>query len=117
MSRGDTDDRKHKEIGKYNFQELSFPSKSDINEYNKELLNTFTNINILTYIKNVNERFFKQDITFMDHFIELINKDEIAISCQILIELEILPSLNEQRKIKEKLIDVYCLKETEILVE
>jgi len=48
-------------------------------EYNSYLVENQVNINIIDYVKEINKIKYKIDITFIDEFIELVNKDECCI--------------------------------------
>ena len=54
--------------------------KTQIQEFNQNLANNTVDINIIDYTKYLNELFFNFDITFIDRFIDLIDKDECVIS-------------------------------------
>ena len=55
-------------------------------EYNIYLVNNNIDINIINYVKKVNNFIYNIDISFIDKFIDLVEKDEICIPHELLIE-------------------------------
>ena len=55
-------------------------------EYNTYLVNNNIDINIINYVKEVNNFIYNIDISFIDIFIDLVEKDEICISHEYLIK-------------------------------
>ena len=46
-------------------------------EYNKQLINDNIKLNIIDYFKEVHYKFYKDiNITFMEYFLEICNKDD-----------------------------------------
>ena len=54
-------------------------SFTTIEEYNNYLVKNKTDINIIEYVKEINKLTFKINISFIDDFIELVNKDTFCI--------------------------------------
>ena len=54
-------------------------SYTTIEEYNNYLVIKKKNVNIIEYVKEINELTFKIDISFMNDFIELVYKDTFCI--------------------------------------
>ena len=52
---------------------------SNVNEYISYLIDNQTNINIIDFVKEINKLKYKIDISFIDEFIELVNKDDCCI--------------------------------------
>ena len=63
-------------------------------EFNERLVENGEEINIITYIKKVNEEFFNIDIDFIDDFIELVNKDECCIPHEMLYKYGVIKTSN-----------------------
>ena len=55
-------------------------------EYNNYLVNNNIDINIINYVKEVNNLIYNIDISFIDKFIDLVEKDEICIPHELLIK-------------------------------
>jgi len=55
-----------------------------INKFNNDLIEQKQTINIIDYVKEVNNRYYQIDIKFIDEFIELIYKDEYCIHHNLL---------------------------------
>ena len=54
-------------------------SYTTIEEYNTYLVENQVNINIIDYVKEVNKIKYNIDISFIDEFLELVNKNECCI--------------------------------------
>ena len=79
--------------------------KMSIIEFNERLVENGEEIQIINYIKKVNEEFFSIDIDFIDDFIELVNKDECCIPHDMLFKYGILSSSagsHDVRKLMEQ---------------
>ena len=62
-------------------------TNQEIANFNQELLKNNSDINIIDYIKLVNDQFFKIDISFIDDFMNLIlKKDDFCIHHDMLIK-------------------------------
>ena len=61
-----------------------------IEEYNTYLVENQINVNIIDFVKEVNNLEFKIDISFIDEFIELVSKNECCIHHNMLEKYEIL---------------------------
>ena len=55
-------------------------------EYNTYLVNNDIDINIINYVKEVNNFIYNIDISFIDEFLDLVEKDEICIPHKYLIK-------------------------------
>jgi hypothetical protein len=55
-----------------------------INKFNNDLIEQQQTINIIDYVKEVNNRYYQIDIKFIDEFIELVNKDDCCIHHNLL---------------------------------
>ena len=55
-------------------------------EYNTYLVNNDIDINIINYVKEVNNLIYNIDISFIDKFLDLVEKDEMCIPHELLIE-------------------------------
>jgi len=59
-------------------------SHTSIEDYNAFLVQNQCQINIIEYVKKINEIKYKIDISFIDEFIELVSKNECCISHNML---------------------------------
>ena len=85
-------------------------------KFNNQLLEEQRTINIINYVKEVNNLYYKIDISFIDEFINLVSKDECCIyhdklqkyaNYYLLLE-ECIKYFNDyQNKLKEKYIIIY----------
>ena len=78
-------------------------SYTTINEYNTYLVENQVNINIIEYVKEVNKIKYNIDISFIDEFIELVNKNECCIHHNMLEKYGILTLKNGSTNIKRLL--------------
>ena len=62
--------------------------------FNKKLVEENKQLKIIEYIKLINEQFYKIDISFIDEFINYVNKDEFCISHDLLKKYEVINSDN-----------------------
>ena len=85
--------------------------KMSIQEFNQMLVEDGSDITIVDYIKEINDRFYNIDINFIDDFIELVDKDKCCIPHDMLFKYGVLSSsagshnvlkLMEQYKFIEK---------------
>ena len=60
-----------------------------IMEFNEKLVKNNIDIGIIDYVKIINEKYYNIDISFIDNFIDLINKDECCIPHEFLKTLGI----------------------------
>ena len=58
--------------------------QNQIKEFNEKLVENNIDIGIIEYVKNLNTQFYNIDISFIDDFIDLVNKDECCISHEFL---------------------------------
>ena len=64
-------------------------------EYNTYLVNNDIDINIINYVKEVNNLIYNIDISFIDKFLDLVEKDEICIPHELLIEYGVITTENK----------------------
>ena len=74
-------------------------------KFNNQLLEEQRTINIIDYVKEVNNLYYKIDISFIDEFINLFSKDECCIYHDKLQKYGILKIYNGTTNIKRLLID------------
>ena len=55
-------------------------------EYNNYLVNNDIDINIINYVKKVNNLIYNIDISFIDNFLDLVEEDKICIPHEYLIK-------------------------------
>ena len=77
--------------------------KMQIQDFNQQLINENQNLLIVDYIKLINDKFYKIDISFIDDFIDLVNKDEYCIHHEMLEKYEVLTIKNNSYKVKRLL--------------
>ena len=65
-------------------------TNQEIANFNQELLKNNSDINIIDYIKLVNDQFFKIDISFIDDFMDLVGKNNFIIHHDMLFKYEVL---------------------------
>ena len=58
--------------------------QNQIKEFNEQLVENNIDIDIIDYVKNINEQFFKINISFIDDFIDLVDKDHCCIPHEFL---------------------------------
>ena len=61
-----------------------------INDLHASLVTEQPNITVLEYVKVLNENFFNIDISFIDDFIDMVDKDGFNISHEMLFKYEVL---------------------------
>ena len=61
-----------------------------IQEFKKKLIDDEIEPTIIDYVKKLNEQFYNIDISFIDEFINLVDKEEFNISHEMLYKYEIL---------------------------
>jgi len=76
-----------------------------IEKFNNQSLEEQRTINIIDYVKEVNNLYYKIDISFIDEFINLFSKDECCIYHDKLQKYGILKIYNGTTNIKRLLID------------
>jgi hypothetical protein len=79
---------------------------SNVTDYNKYLIESKTQIDIIEYVKTVNKIIYNIDIDFIDEFIELVSKDECCIHHSLLQKYGIL-TLNEGTHHIRRLLNQY----------
>ena len=57
----------------------------EIQKYNEDSISTNEETIILDYKKKLNDKFYNIDISFIDEFIELVDKDEFCIYHEMLV--------------------------------
>ena len=80
-----------------------------IESYNEYLVNYQENINIIDYVKKVNEIKFNIDIKFIDEFIELVNNDDFCIHHDMLFKYGVITETTATTNVK-RILDQYDLK-------
>jgi predicted small secreted protein len=76
-----------------------------INDYNKYLVDNYSKINILEYVKEVNKRMYNIDISFIDEFLDLVEKDDFCIPHTMLIKYGVITT-NDSNHI-QRILDQY----------
>ena len=79
--------------------------QNQIQEFNQSLLNENIEITIIDYVKAINDEYFKIDISFIDDFIDMVDKDECCISHDLLVKYgvtNISSGTNDIKKIIER---------------
>ena len=64
--------------------------KMEFQKYNEDLILSNTDINILEYVKKLNYKFYNIDISFIDDFIELVDKDGFCIPHELIYKYGVL---------------------------
>ena len=64
-------------------------------EYNTYLVNNDIDINIINYVKEVNNFIYNIDISFIDNFLDLVEKDTICIPHEYLIKYGVITTKND----------------------
>ena len=54
--------------------------QNQIKEFNEKLVQDKKDITIIDYVKELNEKYFNIDISFIDDFIDMVNKEGFNIS-------------------------------------
>ena len=65
-------------------------TQQEIQAYNQKLVNGNEVITIIEYVKKLNDTFYHIDISFIDDFIELVDKEGFIISHDMLFKYQIL---------------------------
>ena len=73
-----------------------------IEEFNKKLVESNESINILEYAKTINTLTNKIDISFLEEFIGLIDKDEFSINAIKIYDLGIFSNLENKGILNKK---------------
>ena len=82
----------------------------DEEKFNNKLIEEQRIINIIDYVKEINNLYYKIDIDFIDEFIELVSKNECCIHHNMLKKYGIL-TLNGTTNNIKKLLEQYDLEE------
>ena len=90
---------------------------TQIQEFNQNLAHNTIEINILDYTKYLNELFFNIDISFIDLFIELIDKDECVIPHEYLKICGITQLTSGSHDVKKILNNNNAIEEIDYVVE
>ena len=64
--------------------------QNKIKEFNEKLVQDKKDITIIDYVKELNEKYFNIDISFIDDFIDMVNKEGFNISHEMFYKYEIL---------------------------
>ena len=81
-----------------------------IEAYNEYLVNRHENVNIIDYVKTVNEIKYKIDIKFIDEFIELVNSDDFCIHHDMLIKYGVITKNTATATSIKRILEQYDLK-------
>ena len=73
---------------------------SEIMEFNKKLVDENIDIDIIDYIVEIVDQFFKIDINFIHDFMDLVNKDECCIPQEYLVKYGVLKNIESSSTIK-----------------
>ena len=84
-------------------EKLIISSPANIKKYNKSLIDDKENPSIIEYVKNLNDKFYKIDISFIDDFLNLIGKNECNITYTMLKKYGLLSS--DMAKEEEKILE------------
>jgi phage anti-repressor protein len=79
-------------------------------EYNKYLVDSNISITIIDYVKEANKRKYNIDLTFMEEFLELVERDDFCISHSMLVKYEIINTNSGTIDIK-RMLEQYGFKE------
>ena len=58
--------------------------QNQIKEFNEKLVQDKKEITIIEYVKELNHLFFNIDISFIDDFIDLVDKDDCCFDAELL---------------------------------
>ena len=93
-------------------------TQQEIQAYNQKLVNENEVITIIEYVKKLNDTFYHIDISFIDDFIELVNKEGFIISHEMLFKYNILSKSDSSQVLRlldnynfEISIDYSCIEE------
>ena len=64
--------------------------QKQIKEFNEKLVQDKKDFTIINYVKELNEKYFNIDISFIDDFIDMVNKEGFNISHEMFYKYEIL---------------------------
>ena len=64
--------------------------QNQIKEFNEKLVQDKKEITIIEYVKQLNDLFFNIDISFIDDFIDLVDKDGFIINHEMLFKYEVM---------------------------
>ena len=90
--------------------------KMSIQEFNQMLVEDGSDITIVDYIKEINDRFYNIDIDFIDDFIELVDKDECCISHKMLVKYGVLSFTGGSHDIKTILVKNNLIENIDYLI-
>ena len=80
-------------------------TQQEIQVYNQKLVNEDEVVTIIEYVKKLNDTFYHIDISFIDDFIELVDKECFIISHEMLFKYNILSKSNSSQVLR--LLDNY----------
>ena len=60
--------------------------RMQIQDFNQKLVENKIYISIIEYVIELNEKFFNININFINHFMDLVHKDEYSINHELLIQ-------------------------------
>ena len=82
----------------------------EIQKYNEDLVSSNTVITILEYVTKLNDKFYNNDISFIDDFLELVDKDAFCIHHDMLMIYGIYKMSSGSNDIKKYLNNKVLLK-------
>ena len=89
-------------------EEIIISCPDNIRIYNKELIEGKKNPSIVEYVKALNEKFYKIDISFIDDFLKLVGTNECIIPHMMLEKYGVLKIKNSS-DVKRKLDNFYLI--------
>ena len=68
-------------------------------EYNQYLIDNNIDLTLIEYIKDANKRFYEYDISFMEEFMNLVDRVDFCIPHEYLIKYKVVAPTNNSNKI------------------
>ena len=112
-SENETSDESESESESESEEEIIISCPDNIRIYNKELITEKKNPSIIEYVKALNEKFYKIDISFIDDFLKLVGTNECIIPHMMLEKYGVL-TIKDKKTNKEKTTRVYELLEKQL---
>ena len=81
-----------------------------IQEFNKQLIDDEIELTIIDYVKELNKQFYDIDISFIDEFIDLVDKEGFVINYNMLEKYEVIVINNNTGHVK-RLLDQHSFEE------
>ena len=82
-----------------------------IQQFNEFLVKENIDLTIVEYIVELNDKFYDIDITFINEFMELINKDDFIIHHTMLDKYNVLNTIEKNSGHIKRLLDQYDFEE------